>query len=135
MNLLFWRKRAVLETHRPWEYPPYEEPIKPTGSIVGPWEFPEPELQAEADLRRQIADLTAKVFQLNAQLAGIELRELECISQKARLQHLEALAQRKIDEVNESIERTTGIRTASLQAALNKARFELAQLRPLNRKK
>ena len=86
--------------------------------VMGAWEFPDPVMQADADLRRQIAELTAENTELLNRVSELEMLEIyeHNLNQKEEILKLEETFFK--ERLNRAIENAVKIRTATLKNEL-----------------
>lgn len=95
------------------------------GPYVDAWEFPDPVMQADADLHNRIAMLEWELEVVNSELHEFRIKEIEIESRVASLRRSEEIWNKRHAELDESIDRTAGIRCATLKFQLEKTEHQL----------
>lgn len=118
------------ESYTPHEAAAAAGPVDVTecaGPLVGSWEFPDPVMQADADLRRRIAELEDENRRLYESVSELELTAIawDNVQRAARLN--EKNLRTMYENFAESVDRAVQIRTATLSDKLAKAEYALLQ--------
>ena len=100
-----------------------------TEGYTSAWEFSDPVMQADADLRKQIADLEQRNQEQEREIGRLEMEVVHCHQVNDLFQWGEKELASRADNLREAIEQSVTIRTITYRDQIIRLRIENGWLR------